>query len=476
VSRSKITRLILATVFAAASAVPIARAQSAPETSNREIRTAIESDVRTVVSRYLPQEAYTVRATYTPATAATESLNTYLPDSVPSFVSGVPGSWIASTSAVTIEIAFQARYDAATRQEIVTIVEQSLGLIPTRGDRVTATDLRIALPNPTAERELAILRAEAAERAARAEVETVRQSRDDAARDLALAKAELERVARTTQADQKADAAASQPAASTPDPFAKILGETLASLSSLAPWAIGGLIAILLVAIAFGGLTLRTAASTLGGAIRAIAESLPQLGEKIGSASAGGRDSNNDSLPAREELAALPPARDAMHSASPLAGVPLEAAHALVLKIHEELRATFTKRRDTAESIILRRVTQLLADDAPESTGKAVVTLELMGREIANALYQKLGVDEQQAVFNFLERGTHTRPKVELLLEVGEELKTRLFCRRNARRARPGPCEPRKQAHKTSRHGTCGLFGESRPRASATPSSLYEPR
>jgi hypothetical protein len=53
--------------------------------------------------------------------------------------------------------------------------------------------------------------------------------------------------------------------------------------------------------------------------------------------------------------------------------------------------------------------------------------MELFGREGANEFYNKLGPDQQTAVLDFLARGTYSRPKAELMLEVAEELKTRLL-------------------------------------------------
>ena len=58
---------------------------------------------------------------------------------------------------------------------------------------------------------------------------------------------------------------------------------------------------------------------------------------------------------------------------------------------------------------------------------KGRVSLELLGRETATQLFKRLGIEAQETLLKFLHAGVYERSKMELMLEAGEELKTRML-------------------------------------------------
>jgi hypothetical protein len=99
-----------------------------------------------------------------------------------------------------------------------------------------------------------------------------------------------------------------------------------------------------------------------------------------------------------------------------------DASHERILALHKELAESLGPR---TEAIVLKRLTDLLTQ--PQSVAKGVALMELLGKDIADSLYARLNSGCRDAILQFLSDGNYGRPKADLMLEVGEELKTKLL-------------------------------------------------
>jgi hypothetical protein len=381
------------------------------QTATSDLSQAIERDARTLIERHITPDSYQLIITVTPKQKSMSDVP-YMPENLAGSVPNIFGSWTPYVDRVEIEVLLADRFGAPTRTKLKAIIEKKLGLDLVRGDKVTFSSLGIEVAQPKSEVETALLRAEADARDAKGRVEAITRDREDAKRDLSLAQSELEKV--------RAEAVK---AAATPNPqnpptnVAKDGGNAGLSNELLLYVGIAASL-ILLAAIIFGSITVRGAAKTIGQAVSSVGEGLPLLGEKIGEGMSARAMLPEAAGAGPKLLEAAPklPQGSAMPAIAP------ESLQKRILTLHDELLAAFNEK---TESIMLRHLSQMLLD--PELVGKAVVTMEILGKDKANGLYNKLGSDQQMVVFDFLEHGYHRRNKAEIMIEAGEELKTKLM-------------------------------------------------
>jgi hypothetical protein len=105
-----------------------------------------------------------------------------------------------------------------------------------------------------------------------------------------------------------------------------------------------------------------------------------------------------------------------------LASLPFESIQAQILSVKKEVHDNLN---GVTESVILRFLTHLLS--TPATVERGVVVLEILGRELSGELFSRLGFTAQEAIMGFLHQGSYSRSKMELMLEAGEELKTKLL-------------------------------------------------
>ncbi len=109
-------------------------------------------------------------------------------------------------------------------------------------------------------------------------------------------------------------------------------------------------------------------------------------------------------------------------SGGTLTSLPIESLHSHFLKLRQEI---LDNLNENSEAVILKYLTFLLSN--PATVGRAVVTLELLGRDVATEFFKRLGVSSQEALLKFMREGVYDAPKAELMFEAGEELKTKLL-------------------------------------------------
>src|SRR5690606_11717573 len=110
--------------------------------------------------------------------------------------------------------------------------------------------------------------------------------------------------------------------------------------------------------------------------------------------------SPEDQGPQTLEAKMLTDGRRKKGGATPMANLPMESIHAHFAKLRQEI---LENMNEGTEALILRQLTQLLSN--PATVGKAVVTMELLGRDMATELFKRLGQASQEAILRFMREG-----------------------------------------------------------------------
>jgi len=375
----------------------------------------LQMHARTVLERHLRPEEFQVFVTVTPAKSPQDPLP-YMPETfatAPSAETPVESLalWLQK---VEVEVLIADRYNQDAKLKLEAILRKSLALDSKRGDRISFASIGLKVDPPLSDIQRDLVRSEADSRDLKARLDVLGRERDDAKRDLSQTKAELERIAREKSASGKSDKGShenSDNAAKSPNDHSFWQGNLALIIAG----------ALTLIAILVANLAIRSAARTLGIAVQTIGAGIPALGEKL----SGSLSQQSPALLPAPETSSRGPTGDGRLSLDDRtngASLPMEAVARRVIELHDELMASVTASN---EGVVLEHLSWLLDDES--SIGHAVATMELLGKDKANDFYKKLASDHQQGVVNFLRSGVHSRPKGEIMLEVGEALKTRLF-------------------------------------------------
>lgn len=401
----------------APSNMAMAQASASESGIAADLSRAVQAQARAALERHLKPMEFQAFAKVTPADSIPSI--PYLPETfAPIAGADVPPESLAPlVKRIEIEVVISDLYDDAAKTKLKSIVWKTLRLNDARGDKVTFSSLGLKIERPESALSRDLARSEADARDSRAKLETVSREREDAKReasdakrDLTTAKTELDRVNRT-----KAAAPDSRGGDVAPP---QVPGEVKSFWREHSALIVGTLIALL--AIFASSATFRGASKALSEAVQSIGLGLPILGEKLSQSLA---QAPQAFLPAGGSNAQGDSGRSTVQGAH-LNGtsMPMEAVSKRVIELHVELSDAVDASN---EPLVLEYLSYLLEDDRLVS--RAVATMELLGKEKANYLYNCLGASHQQKVFSFLKSGNHGRSKGEVMLEAGEELKTKLF-------------------------------------------------
>jgi hypothetical protein len=416
----------------------LARAQGeAPQavsTLAADLSRTVQAHVRTALERHLRPEEFQAFAVVTPVENGAPKIP-YMPETL-SPIAGPeasPESLAPLVKRIEIEVLISDRYDSAAQAKLKTILQKSLALNEARGDSVSFSPLGLQVERAESDVARDLARTEADVRTARTERDQLARDRDDAKReteaakrDLAVAKTELERVARETSAPR---AKASSEAGKAPESAAAAAGQP--AETSFWRENIATIVAaiIALLAIFAASVALKFAAKTLAEAVQSIGSGLPVMAEKLSESLA-----QKPALLPPPEYGTRPDSQSAASAVAPLApSLPLEMVAKRVLELHDELLSVVT---DENETHVIAYLSQLLGDNM--MIERAVATMELLGKERANQLYNRMAPSHQQVILTFLKGGRYSRPKGEVVIEAGEALKTKLFGAGFSRRAQLG--------------------------------------
>ncbi len=298
---------------------------------------------------------------------------------------------------VRVQVALTNRL-MGSRKRIDELVSKALGLDARRGDTIGYTSLGIDVEDDAWRKEKSDLRQE---------MSLLKQENDKLNRELALAESQLKDRDKSIREKEKEieKAKADNPPPALSD-----------DLRNLAYGVAGGFFLVLIIASLYFGRSVSNTGRNVGGGLTSIAQAFENIGGTL-SGTKNGEDGQGGGLQSLEAKL-IQEGKGNQNIAS----LPMESISAHLLKIRNEL---LENMNEGTESVILRFLTQLC--NRPESVGRAVVALELLGRDMATDLFRRMNLKSQEAVLAFLREGTHTKPKVELMLEVGEELKTKLL-------------------------------------------------
>jgi hypothetical protein len=357
----------------------------------------IELNIREVIERFLPTRDFSVSAVAEVRSDA-EVPTADLPYAVGSrrqpLNAGMRGKNLTKLSSkVAIEISLQKKYGSKTRNALKKIITRLFGLSDIRGDTFKFSVLQLEGGRDDIERQLE--KAEADARAEKMRADTLAKDREDAAQKLILAESALEKE-RSDNANTK-----------------KTLWQ-----EPITVWAAGGLalLAVLCVAGSFFFIGQR-----VGAAARAMAKSMESASTALAAAQQQNSEPNVKALQSASSLA-IEAAEQKKYGDASSSSLPLEAVQTRVLALHEDLLAALNP---TTEGILLKYLSELL--ESPLTAGKAVASMELLGKEKANAFFHRLGPGARDGILRFLRQGNYDRPKGEVMLEAGEELKTKLL-------------------------------------------------
>ncbi len=378
-----------------------------------------EARTREVLERYLPPKEFEVIVDVTPN-------NKVLPNAPYEPRAQTPGAPLNMpieeldqyVAKLRVQVLLSNRV-ASSQRRVEELLNRAIATNKKRGDIVSFSPLGIDLEDETWHKEKGDLKQE---------IEILRSVNDRVARELADAKATLDQNQKkqdiivkntnnnstTNKTDNhiKNDIEQGKGGgenANTPqdNPFMKY------------PWYIpsivGGAAFLLLLGLMLLGLGLRSAGLNLGGGLASIADSMSAIGGAIGSIAPATSGGGIQSLEAKMIT-------EGGSKSGGLASLRIDTLHSHLLKMRNEILENMS---DQTEGIILRYLTTLLANTATVS--RAVIVLELLGRDAATVLFSRLGVIALDNIMMFLRTGFYDRSKVEMMLEAAEELKTKLL-------------------------------------------------
>ena len=109
-------------------------------------------------------------------------------------------------------------------------------------------------------------------------------------------------------------------------------------------------------------------------------------------------------------------------AAMPLPPLPPEAIKASIDAIKKEI---LTKIKGTSQAVFLSYLTRQLS--TPQTHYKSILALELIGKEFAEELFQKLPLEHRITINDAIQSPHFPGPKSSLMLQVAEEIKTSCF-------------------------------------------------
>ena len=310
---------------------------------------------------------------------------------------------LALTSQVKIEVYLSSVYTKAHQQKIRTILFEKMGLTKQRGDEIAFVGLGLDLPDLEEQKASTKLRKNQSEMdALKFSSEQTKKERDDLKQELLIIK--------NAPRDQKGDT---------------LTGPTKKELIIYAAWALLGILA--LVVIFISSAMFAKAMRKSGDGVQAVAEAIAQFAQLSGKANSV-VEPGLQQLGKGEEVKLIEAVGGRASTGSKVPTAAIDTLQARLLQLHEELTKGIDDTQGNAanlESIVVQHLSTML--EQKENVPKAVVTMELLGRDRANKLFTRLSQSAQELVMSFLKVGFYQVSKAELMLEAGEELKTKLL-------------------------------------------------
>ncbi len=389
----------------APAATPVQAAKIDGISREVTISRLLEDHVRQVLRRYVTDSEFNVSVIVETASKSLDKIP-YLPpaQSASAMSAFAPARLVGATDKVTVQIALAKRYKTKTRTKLGQILSLSLGLRKDGGDSIAFEDLDLELPVQRSDIEMTLLRIEGDLRQERSKADQMRKERDDLKLEVVAAKTEAERQRGNVKTDP-----ANPTKESTADTGAQKDGAASVVVSRLKDFGVPGIFALVALFFAF------MLARSFGGIGRGIGEAANAVSRAI-EASAG------SSAAAAPTVDVTPEGQASRDSAGVLPAAPMESLQRTVKELHDDLSERLNAQ---TQPFVVQYLSQQFA--GLDHVDKGVAAMELFGRDHANTLFEKLNPAAQTVVLDFIRQGTYSRPKLELMIEAGQELNTRLL-------------------------------------------------
>lgn len=370
---------------------------------------ALETKARAMLQQYIPTSEFHLTVNAIPGTKTFSGVP-YDPTSVSvdAFESMTVDELIAYSAKVDVTVLISDRFQKS-KKSVITLLFSSLKLDKNRGDSVTFSRLGIKGEPEAWERQ----REEMNRQVDALKRDNERLGREIQEKTLAAAvkdkelQSEVQKELRREKEKQFKPSEVNQP------DWDKVVNTLIKpiligfSLLLLGALAIG-------LALFFLGKGFAKSGQELGSAIATIGKAMEELGS--------GSTRQNEPIMEKtlsqgtQELKQLGEGRQTALS------LPADSAWAYLAQVRQELLEGIN---ETTESILLHFLNQMLS--LPETVGRGVAALEIVGKEVATEMYRRLGTSQQESVQAFLHGGSYQRPKIELMLDVADELKTKFM-------------------------------------------------
>lgn len=374
----------------------------------------LEKRSREILARYLPVDQFSLSVEVEVKSQVSMDLP-YMPGGGSIFPENINSPIYRDLiQKVSLEVLFVKSVDDNSRKQLVEVLKRGLKLDGGRGDMVKAGDfvLNFAKPSDEFSRRL-----EDIERKLRLTEEDLRRSQRDSD-ILAREKAELNNkleLAQKQQQEQKSEEKPAETKKEAEKPEGKPAEVGTTREPDLQFWVSKGLIAGLGL---FTLVILLLVSRTLAAAIDAIGKGIGSLGASLQGIGGGGASKGSETKVEINQTGSGP--QGAVSGAAP--AMDIEAARRRLAELQHEL---LEKVSDDTQPIILQFLTRTLRQET--SVARGVAAMELLGAEMANTLYKKLGDEARAAVQKFLNGPGYGNNKYDIMLEAGENLKTNLL-------------------------------------------------
>ncbi len=343
-----------------------------------------EKKINKIIGRYVPAGEYFIDIKADLAKKAVSALP-YSPAAITtgSLKALSAAQLLSHTTSVETTIFLSQRFNAKAQERLKSIIESKLLLTKDRGDQFSFKPLGIPFDRATSEVERDLARTEADLRQKETDLKQQQVLNSETQKQLEEANAQLKDLGLTE-------------------------GSSVLEKAGI-PVAVAVASLLGLFALAFAFIR---AGSKVGGSVSGVARSLEMISGSLESSEEG---SGATEVAQADDILAI--GGDVQGS-----GISLETAYDQGMNLHKRLLEALTPE---TEQVVLNHVNSLLCDSA--TVGKAVCSLEILGSDKANELYAKLSGEDQQEILRFMRSGSYDRPKAELLLEAGEELKSKMM-------------------------------------------------
>jgi hypothetical protein len=438
----KKTYLGIVTLGLVLSVFAHAQTQPAPEGSSTEESTEVVSDefvgdllsavyeqrVSKIIGRHLSPTLFQVKATVEAASVSEEyDEDSYLPSNVDrlSFGSASSKALKEASASIAITIFIDSRVQADAKTQLKDIVVKIMEF--DGSEKIDFVDLNFqSLDYNNNEQRDALKKAELLG----GENQALLRERDDVKRELDITNSSLGKQSReieglkslnqkmkielqkSTQETQSAKSDASSKLREIEN-----LKIDQATQKEEKVWITGAALIVMAIIIVIGlimiGLSFKSSGSNVGESVTAVAAALDTIGASV------------TTLGESEKEEAIEAAEDGLGEAESTLS-PSQVDPAAVEKKLSELSAWINERlEDNVETTILDLINkELITATNPEN---AVGMLEVLGKESAGRLYDRLSKKAQSKIRDFIQNGVYSRPKSDVMLDGAEKLKTAIF-------------------------------------------------